>query len=330
VIAHNELRRNEVGVELWWDEDPDLVGGPFGQHMDTSSRDHHLEQNVFEDNVQDLVFKHTTGIVLAGNRFASGDRSRSLKVSGLTDEARPGERLELRSWLEGVDGKRASGFVEETSLRRPTDEVPRGLARALDFRSPKLPGKTDPRRGGEDPDGDGRGGLETIVVGEWGPWDRESGEPRPAPRRVGGVLVDARWDAVWFAWSRASDPRGDLDTWRARRFQPLVRKDVDNFGSPWSDGEVRAAVGNERFGLIARTELVTEADRTYRLAVLSDDGVRILLDGKVVLENWTWHPPTRDEVQLEIPRGRHTLEVEYFQLDGAAALAGDLSVVDPS
>jgi hypothetical protein len=62
--------------------------------------------------------------------------------------------------------------------------------------------------------------------------------------------------------------------------------------------------------------------------VLSDDGVRVSLDGEVVLENWTWHPPTRDEVVLEIAPGTHVLELEYFQIDGAAALAIDLVPVD--
>ena len=31
---------NNTAVELYWDADPDLVGGPFGEHNDTRSRDH--------------------------------------------------------------------------------------------------------------------------------------------------------------------------------------------------------------------------------------------------------------------------------------------------
>src|SRR5204863_7444909 len=54
-IAENTITKNEIGVELWWDEDKDLVGGPFGKHRDTDSRDHVVLANTFASNVRDVA-----------------------------------------------------------------------------------------------------------------------------------------------------------------------------------------------------------------------------------------------------------------------------------
>jgi len=87
---------------------------------------------------------------------------------------------------------------------------------------------------------------------------------------------------------------------------------------------VRERVPAQRLGLIASTTIeIAEAGR-YRLAVTSDDGVRVVVDGNVVLENWTWHAATRDVRDISLARGRHEIVIEYFQIDGARALIVEL------
>ena len=56
-----------------------------------------------------------------------------------------------------------------------------------------------------------------------------------------------------------------------------------------------------------------------RVAV--DDGVRVRVDGKAVIENWAWHGPTRDTGRLTLETDE-TVEivVEHFQIDGFAVL----------
>ena len=57
---------------------------------------------------------------------------------------------------------------------------------------------------------------------------------------------------------------------------------------------------------------------SYELIVTSDDGIRLWLDDKLVLEDWTIHGPKDDRIPLT--GGRHRLRLEYFQNTGAAAL----------
>jgi hypothetical protein len=331
-IVENSIRDNDIGVELWWDEDKDLVHGPFGENRDTSSRDHRVLGNAFVGNAQDVVVKKTTGVLFDGNVYS--ERTPKLYVDAVSwageasgaersrpsAGAGPAQALSVKDCFVGMDGSRASGHVSESTLRPGPPDEPAFLAKARAFVPPEVPGNqlaTPAERGA-------RGGLDTIVMGEWGPWDFESGEPRPHQRTPGGVLAGARWDATWFSWPSDVDPRGDLGAWRALQFRPMLRKEVGNWTTPFATDEVRAAVGGERFGIVATASFQVAEAGQHRLTVISDDGVRVTLDGKVVLENWTWHPPTRDETLVELDAGAHRVELEYFQIDGASALVVDL------
>lgn len=81
-----------------------------------------------------------------------------------------------------------------------------------------------------------------------------------------------------------------------------------------------AEIGRDRFGTIVTTSIPL-GPGTWRIRTLSDDGVRVLVDGVAVIENWTWHAPTRDVGTFTLEQGR-TVEimVEHFELDGYAVL----------
>jgi beta-glucosidase len=72
--------------------------------------------------------------------------------------------------------------------------------------------------------------------------------------------------------------------------------------------------------LIARTRLPLSAG-TWEFTTLSDDGIRVLVDGKQVIENWAWHGPTRNTGALTLDKDETTeIVVEHFEIDGYAVL----------
>jgi len=323
VVARNELRNNHIGVELYWDEDPHYVGGPFGQQRDTSSSGHWILDNTFENNTQDFVLLKTTGLIVGNNRYSGANRLLDLK-GGLTAEG--SSRLDtnhVKGWLVGPDGSAPSGRVAQTTLVPWKGRRPAILEEAASFLPADIPGSQvtwASERGLE-------GGLETIVVGEWGPWDFRSGEPRPSLREPGGLLSKARWDAAWFHWDPAArDPRGDVAAWRALARAPVAKETVGVWTSPWPSEAVKALVGTDHFGLVASTEVTLVEPGRYHLDVVSDDGVRLVVDGKVVHEDWTYHNPRTARVPLELAAGRHELALEYFQIQGGAALSVEISL----
>lgn len=58
---------------------------------------------------------------------------------------------------------------------------------------------------------------------------------------------------------------------------------------------------------------------TYELAVRSDDGARLWVDGSLLLDHWVSQPPTTYSVPLELESGKdHALRLEYYQARGGA------------
>lgn len=323
-VLENELSNNDIGVELWWDNATEYAEGPFGQHRETSSHGHWVVANRFDDNLQDLVIKQTTEVFLRDNSFRGA--SREVYVDGLASAGREPDAEQgetLVSWILGTAGSHPSGHLAAATLLPPETDAARAVERGV-YTPPEVPGSRAVR---VDEGGGQRQALESIILGEWGPWDFESGAPRPRQRKPGGALAGATWDTAWFRWDMTVDPRGDIEAWRALKFQPIARAEVDAWVSPWSSAALREEIGPEYFGLIGRAEVQIRASGRYRLKVVSDDGVRVRIDDEVVLENWTWHPSRLDEVEVTLKQGRHTFEVEYFQIDGSAALSMDLEAL---
>jgi WD40 repeat protein len=59
----------------------------------------------------------------------------------------------------------------------------------------------------------------------------------------------------------------------------------------------------------------------YRLFLRSDDGVRLWLDGKQLVNQWRRRMPETDRVEVELADRPHALQLEYFQDDGCALMS---------
>jgi parallel beta-helix repeat protein len=159
-------------------------------------------------------------------------------------------------------------------------------------------------------------------------------------QEIRGTLVAATWNVTFFQWTTAADPREDLTAWRKLSQSPAAVSDVVKqlrFAYGWGGpGELRlspaltaARFGGDHFGMIARTQLPLTAG-TWEFTTLSDDGVRVTGDGAPVIDNWTWHGPTRDTGILTLAADK-TVEVvvEHFEIDGYAVLELEISAQDP-
>jgi tetratricopeptide (TPR) repeat protein/predicted Ser/Thr protein kinase len=64
--------------------------------------------------------------------------------------------------------------------------------------------------------------------------------------------------------------------------------------------------------LVATTKIDLPAGR-YRFSVTSDDGARLWVDGKRVIDAWSIHAVERDFADVELDPGQHTIAVDYFE-----------------
>jgi parallel beta-helix repeat protein len=132
-----------------------------------------------------------------------------------------------------------------------------------------------------------------------------------------GVLLRAAWRVSHFQWTR--DPREDDAAFRALlEGPPVTTRQVPALDERWRvDGP--DGVARNRFATLATTLLELPAGR-YRVRTVSDDGVRVRIGGRLVIDNWTHHAPTEDTAEIDLPAGRHEVRVEHFEIDGWAQL----------
>ncbi len=81
-------------------------------------------------------------------------------------------------------------------------------------------------------------------------------------------------------------------------------------------------LGKQRVGwrwALAATTRYRFPKGTYQFVSYSDDGIRLAVDGKRIIDNWTHHGGTRDTAKIRLD-GVHQVTVHYFQNGGGSAL----------
>ncbi|MEP6668449.1 MAG: protein kinase [Chthoniobacter sp.] len=131
----------------------------------------------------------------------------------------------------------------------------------------------------------------------------------------------ADWSVSWF--TSRTDPLGDLSAWRALAHESeAVTVKVRSLSFPYQGGGPKALLlnselsdrgpGTDHFGMIATARIKFPAGK-WRLHASGAGGVRILADGKTLLENWTNDAPTEKIANFETPGGSEVeIGVEHF------------------
>lgn len=102
----------------------------------------------------------------------------------------------------------------------------------------------------------------------------------------------------------------------------VVLTRAENPSFDWARGRPATGVNSDFFSVKWTGQLEAEEGGVYRLRTVSDDGVRVTVDGKVVIDNWRSHKEATDtSAELTFDRAsRHTILVEYYELLGNAKL----------
>ncbi|GAA2669331.1 PA14 domain-containing protein [Actinoplanes palleronii] len=127
-----------------------------------------------------------------------------------------------------------------------------------------------------------------------------------------------------FGYQRIGDV-GPVDAWTGEYFAdpaltgpPAVTRQDDAVAFDWGGGSPDPALPADGFS--ARwTKTITYPAGTYRFVVTGDDGVRVRLDGAIVVDGWSDHGPATFTADLALT-GEHVVTVEYYE-NGGGALA---------
>lgn len=77
----------------------------------------------------------------------------------------------------------------------------------------------------------------------------------------------------------------------------------------------------ERIGCLFRGFVQMPRDNVYRLAITSDDGSRLWIDGKLIVDNDGLHTPQTKDGTIALAAGLHSIAVGYFNNTGRTSLA---------
>ncbi|HTJ36341.1 MAG TPA: PA14 domain-containing protein [Dactylosporangium sp.] len=93
---------------------------------------------------------------------------------------------------------------------------------------------------------------------------------------------------------------------------PALTRNDDTIAFNWGDASPAPQIPPDQFS-VRWTRSETLAAGTYRLTATADDGVRVLVDGRTVLNGWVDQGPTTYTTDVPLAAGQHTVVVEYYE-----------------
>ncbi len=360
-VVNNTFRGNKCGVHYWWNPKAELLKGPWGMANEPVAKDNLIAGNDFLGEQVAFHFRGPTEVTIGLNRIENciKEIDAAPEASILRDETVKIDKAETRPKYKALGEKRPVGarkhlagreniimtewgpWDHETPLVRLAEST--GRARIYEFfrmtGDPQIELAGSGLRADWTPHSGTAPGRYEIRADEPGIYPYSfavrAGDFR---QTLTGTIMAAEWDAVFFKWD--VDPREKLDEWRLLAEAPgAVHVRVDRmsikyaFGGPGdqklSPALTESQLGKDHFGMIAKTTLEMSAGR-WKVSTLSDDGIRVTVDGTRVVEDWTWHAPKRVEGEFTLKKRKKVdIVVEHFEIDGYATLEFELGPAEP-
>jgi hypothetical protein len=141
------------------------------------------------------------------------------------------------------------------------------------------------------------------------------------------ILLKACW-AVWAVWIvlGAASMAGETGTGLTARYYdtadlsgaPLVRTDA-TVDFNWGTGSPDPAILPDTFSVQWLGQIEARYSETYTFYTLSDDGVRLWIDGQPVISNWGNHSAVEDSGTFQMEAGQfYNVVLEMYENTGHA------------
>jgi hypothetical protein len=166
---------------------------------------------------------------------------------------------------------------------------------------------------------------EPSALGDWELTVEYRGAPTVSPRgerraaaapyrfTYGHFEPAVDWNVRFFAWSDSTDPRSKAAAFAALvTSAPLLVRRETRLDYEWYRPMIKelppARIALEATGTVQLTA------GEYTLRAISDDAVRVWIDGNLAIDDWTPHESALGYAPLS--GGRHQLRVQHYQVDG--------------
>jgi surface antigen len=124
---------------------------------------------------------------------------------------------------------------------------------------------------------------------------------------------------VEFIYYNKAAWRGEYYANRTLSPYPALNRDDVRLDFDWSSRGPTAGIPGDNFS-VRWTRSLRLKPGTYTFYAKADDGVRVWLDGRLILSSWQDQPPTRYQHTRYVRGGMHHIKVEYYEHGGGAML----------
>lgn len=151
----------------------------------------------------------------------------------------------------------------------------------------------------------------------------------PYRMNIEGIFIASTWNVAFHAWTPDIDPRNSDENWNTiLASEPIHREKTNQLNRPWGGGAAFPGGPRDHFAVVATTQITLPAG-TWRVRVISDDGIRVYRNGRRIIDDWTWHAPKEDVADFTTAaEDVHDFKVEYFEINGHAQLQFFLEQVE--
>ncbi len=108
---------------------------------------------------------------------------------------------------------------------------------------------------------------------------------------------------------------------------PTLTRNDTNINFDWGAGSPDAKINNDHF--VARWTKSQNFDSgNYTFTTISDDGVKLWVDGNLIIDKWNDHGPETDTANIQLSNGNHNIKMEYYENSGGAVAKMSFSKTD--
>ncbi len=98
---------------------------------------------------------------------------------------------------------------------------------------------------------------------------------------------------------------------------PTITRNENQINFAWNSDSPDPRIPKDEFSARFTKKIAISAG-TYRFRVIADDGVRLFVDGKKIIDQWKDQPSTTYASGISLSSGNHTVVMEYYEHFGGA------------
>ncbi|HLO89567.1 MAG TPA: glycoside hydrolase family 3 C-terminal domain-containing protein [Lentimicrobium sp.] len=103
--------------------------------------------------------------------------------------------------------------------------------------------------------------------------------------------------------------------------QPVLSRIDQVIDFEWNDKSPTQGIGRDKYSIRWTGFITAPETREFTFYTASDDGVRLFIDNKLIIDNWTDHGTTIDSARYSMIKGKkYAIKVEYFENGGSETI----------